>query len=154
MGLVIRLVTAVVVTACVTACDREEPSMVIAPTSIGTFEGTWTGTTSQSERFGFVVTGNFLTRLEFSGSYADGACVGGFSAIQTFSSIVPISDSQFSAASANPPGTAWSVSGRFVSPISASGTLQVSINRTSPPVSTANCGVQNIQVTWTAQKIS
>jgi hypothetical protein len=70
-------VMAVVVFAC-TACgdDRRTAASPISPTSVNVFEGTWTGTTSQSERFAFVVTGNFLSRLEFSGSYTDGSCVG------------------------------------------------------------------------------
>jgi hypothetical protein len=149
-----RLASAVVVTLCV-ACGQEKPASLIAPTSGGTFEGIWIGITSQTEPFGFVVTGNFLTRLEFSASYQDGPCTGGVSAFQNFGPVVPISNSQFSASFTSPPGTnAWLVSGRFDSPISASGTLQVNINRAPPPGSVANCGVHNVQVTWTAQKIS
>jgi hypothetical protein len=148
-------VTAVVVFACISCGDDRRPApSPLSPTSVNVFEGTWTGTTSQSERFAFVVTGNFLSRLEFSGSYTDGSCVGGFSAIQTFGPSVVISDSQFSASSTNPLGTvSWSVSGRFVSPTTASGTLQVTATPATPPSVPSNCPGRNIQVTWTAQKI-
>jgi hypothetical protein len=150
----------VTVTAVVFACtacgdDRRTAASPLSPTSVNVFEGTWTGTTSQSERFTFVVSGNFLSRLEFSASYTDGSCVGGFNAFQNLAPLVAISDSQFSTSSMNLPGTiSWSVSGRFTSPTTASGTLQVTVTRDPPPGLPAICTGQNIQVSWTAQKAS
>ena len=123
----------------------------LAPTLVGAYQGTWTGQTSQSERFGFVVTGNEVTRVEFNVSHSNMSCVGALSA-GTVGPFASISNAEFSGANTKPSGDlTWSVVGTFVSERKATGTLQVidaHVTPSGPPCSAS------VQVTWTAQKSS
>ena len=129
--------------------DAATSPMPMAPTSVGAYQGTWTGQTSQSERFGFVVTGSQVTRLEFNVSYSDISCLGALS-FGTTGLFASISNAEFSAASSSPSGDlTWSIAGTFNSATTATGTLQATITRVNPSVSACSTSVN---VGWTAQK--
>jgi hypothetical protein len=145
----------ILVIALCAACGGDTATSRMAPTSpmastliVNAYEGTWTGQTSQSERFGFIVAGNQVTRLDFNVSYTGISCLGAMGA-GTDALLALISNAEFSGAHANPSrDMTWSVAGTFVSETKATGTLQVTIthNPTGPVCS------PNVQVTWTAQK--
>jgi hypothetical protein len=124
----------------------------MAPTVVAAYQGSWRGETSQSGRFGFVVSGDYVSQLEFDVSYGDTSCKGGLNASQSLG-LVPISNAEFSATYTNPRGEfTWSMAGRFESAAVATGTLHVTITRSTPASPASGCQAPNIQVTWAAQK--
>ena len=145
------LVTAVV--ALCAACGGDAPISPIAPTVVGAYQGSWRGETSQSGRFGFVVSGDYVSQLEFDVSYGETSCQGGLNASQSLGPLVPISNAEFSASYASPRGDfAWSMAGRFESATMAIGTFGVTIMRATPADPAPGCQAPKIQVTWAAQK--
>jgi hypothetical protein len=149
-GLLVMLVVALFCAACGSdaSISPVAPSSPVASTLVSMYQGTWTGQTSQSERFGFVVTGNQVARLDFNVSYTGISCMGALST-GTTGPLASISNAEFSAVYTNPSGDmTWSIAGTFVSATMAAGTLQVTITRnpTGPVCS------PSVQVTWTAQK--
>ena len=153
-----RSVLVMLVIVLCAACGRDAAMAPMAPsptapTLASSYQGTWTGETSQSERFGFVVTGNFVSRLEFSVRYADVSCSGGLGASQTLGSLGPISNAEFSATYTSPQGDlTWSMKGSFVSATTAIGTLHVTIMHNTPTGPVSGCSAPTIDVTWAAQK--
>ena len=132
----------------VTATSPMTPTSPSTPTLVGAYQGTWTGQTSQSQRFGFVVDGNQVTRLDFNVSHTGVSCLGALST-GTDGPLASISNGEFSRVYTNPSGDmTWSIAGAFVSETKATGTLQVTIthNPTGPVCS------PSVQVAWTAQK--
>jgi hypothetical protein len=145
------LVTTVV--ALCAACGGDAAISPMAPTVVGVYQGSWRGETSQSGRFGFVVSGDYVSQLEFDVSYGDTSCQGGLNASQSLGPLVPISNAEFSASYANPRGDfTCSMAGRFESAVIAAGTLHVTITRSTPASPASGCQTPNIQVTWAAQK--
>ena len=143
-GLLVMLVIALCA-----ACGGDVTTPPVAPTtSVGVYHGTWTGQTSQSERFGFVVTDTQVTRLDFNVSYTGISCLGALST-GTTGPLASISNAEFSAVYTSPSGDmTWSIAGTFVSATMATGTLQVTIthNPTGPVCS------PSVHVMWTAQR--
>jgi hypothetical protein len=140
-----------VIIAFCAACDDDAATPPVAPTLVGAYQGTWTGQTSQSERFGFVVTGNQVTRVDFNVSYSDISCQGGLST-GTLGSLASISNAEFSATYTNPSGdVTWSVAGAFVSATMATGILKVAATHVVPTGPVPACSA-SVQVTWAAQK--
>ena len=150
------LLVMVVIALCA-ACGGDIATLPAAPTSpasppasAAVYQGVWTGQTHQSERFGFVVTANQVTRLDFNVSYTDASCIGGLSS-GALGPLASISNAEFSGTYTSPSGDlTWSIAGLFVSATSATGTLQVTathVNHTGP----ASC-LPSVRVTWTAQK--
>src|SRR5436190_8070978 len=108
-----------------TATSPLTPTAAMTPSSVGAYQGTWTGRTNQSGSFGFVVTGDQVTRVDFNVSYAVTPCLGGLSSGVT-GPVASISNASFSGAYTNPSGDlSWSVSGIFVSATMATGTFLV-----------------------------
>lgn len=135
-----------------TACGGNAARSPVAPTVFGVYQGMWTGQTNQSERFGFVVAGNQVTRLDFNVSYTGISCSGGFGT-GTIGPLASISNAEFSAAYTSPSGDlTWSIVGTFVSPTVATGTLQVTITRANSTDPASGCSPPSVQMTWTAQK--
>jgi hypothetical protein len=134
------------------ACDDDAVTPPLEPALAGAYQGTWTGQTSQFERFGFVVTGNQVTRADFNVSYSDTSCSGGLST-GTIGPLASISNTEFAATYLNPSGVlTWSVAGTFASATIATGTLQVATTPHVTPTGPVSACSVNARLTWTAQK--
>jgi hypothetical protein len=137
------------------ACGSETSPLVptsrMTPTVVSTYQGTWTGQTSQSGPFGFVVTGDQVTRLDFNVSYTNTSCPGALSS-GFLGPLATISNTEFSGASTNPSGDlTWSVEGTFVSATMATGVFHVTTRHAFPADPMSACS-QSVQVTWAARK--
>jgi hypothetical protein len=134
-----------------TATSPLAPTPLVTPTAVGAYQGTWTGQTSQSGPFGFVVTGEQVTRLDFNVSFANISCLGGLSS-GLLGPVAAISNAEFSRAYTNPSGDlTWSVEGTFVSATMATGIFQVTTRHTFPADPMSACS-PSVQVTWVARK--
>ena len=108
------------------------------------FNGSWSGTTSQGRAFSFVVQNNTITSLTVSFASV-GAC-STFSSTTTFTPGIPIAASAFSRTYSGGVGISLTVSGTFSSGTSASGTASITTSSNLP----GGCGTGSRTVTWTA----
>lgn len=117
------------------SADQLAQNFTALPNSSGTFNGSWSGLTSQGRTISFTVSNNTITQIVYSIGWSAGA--GCPTSSTTTSNVnIPISSGSFSNST---------FSGSFSSPSSASGTLQAVLNIPPPQ----NC-YQTVNLTWTA----
>lgn len=110
----------------------------------GSFNGTWSGTTSQGKTIAFTVTNNLITTVSV-GWRAAGSCTAEGDVTVTYTPGRPItSGNTFTLTSSGP--LAMTINGTFNSSNSASGTASFTYNQPFPPCSATG------SATWTASK--
>lgn len=110
------------------------------------YNGTWTGTTAQpGKTMTFDVANNLITRVQFS-YRGTGTCTVDGTITVTYTPGRPITGNTFTLNSSGS-NSSFTMSGTFHSTSSATGSLNVSFNQSSPPPCTASAAT-----TWTVSK--
>ncbi len=115
-----------------------------------TYDGSWSGTTSQGKAVSFEVSSNAIPQLAIAGDISAVGCSGSFEQTTQFGFPEPITGSTFSITRNTSAGGAisFTFSGSFSSPTSASGSLTFHNN----PIPGVPICVGSGSATWTATR--
>jgi hypothetical protein len=109
----------------------------------GSFNGTWSGTTSQGKSISFTVTNNLITNVSVGWRASGGCTVDGDSSV-TYTPGRPITGNSFTLTLSGPQG--FTINGTFNSSSSASGNASFTFNQPFPPCSATG------SATWSATR--
>ena len=132
--------------ACGTSGASNEVTVVVGSTPApgGSYDGSWTGTTSQGRTFNFTVSGSRVTSITYG--YSVGGCSG--TSTTTFNTGGTITNGSFNETTTIAAASTATFSGSFNSGASASGTMRISF--TYIPFAQPCSG--SATLTWTATK--
>ncbi len=101
-----------------------------APAVAQTFDGIWSGMTGQNLTLSFTVVNGAVTSFSYAATVPGGGCTSNLNNTTNFATPVVLQGSSFAVGSQNstPGGASFNASGNFSTPVTASGTLTVTVN--------------------------
>jgi hypothetical protein len=118
-------------------------SITQAGTAPASYNGTWSGTTTQGKTFSFTIVNNAFTTWTL-GWHAVGSCTVDGTTTVTYNTPLPLSGTSFNLSTSGP--TTININGSFSSTSAAAGSLSVSFTQSFPSCSASGSG------SWSATK--